>query len=241
MAIVIQGNVGNILLQSLSAVDYALIAPYLERVPLQFNDVVGRANAAVETICFPESGVVSFSDLLADGEQIGIGIIGCEGAVGWPVLLGCEIATHEATVAVGGAALRIANAPLQEACRGSPTLNALLLRFVQSFIVQLGRTIVSNLVDPVERRLARWLLMNHDRLGGDEIDLTHQQIGVMLGVRRASVTDSLHLLEGEGLIRARRGHIAIRDRARLRQRAGESYGFAEAEYSRLIAPFGRDG
>jgi CRP-like cAMP-binding protein len=114
----------------------------------------------------------------------------------------------------------------------------LLLRFVQAFTIQLGRTIVSNLIDPIEQRLSRWLLMNHDRLGIENIALTHQQLGVMLGVRRASVTDTLHMLEGEHVIRSRRGSITVRDRARLRRIAGESYGFAEAEYSRLIAPFG---
>ena len=136
--------------------------------------------------------------------------------------------------------MRISSAALLEACDKSATLRALLLRFVQAFTIQLGRTIVSNLVDPVERRLSRWLLMNHDRLNGDDIELTHQQIGVMIGVRRASVTDALHLLEGDGVIRGRRGCVTVRDRARLREIAGENYGFAEAEYRRLIGPFGKD-
>jgi CRP-like cAMP-binding protein len=114
------------------------------------------------------------------------------------------------------------------------------MRFIQSFIVQLGRTVVSNLSDPIDRRLCRWLLMNHDRLEGDTIELTHRQIGVMLGVRRASVTDALHVLEGERLIRAERRMIVVHDRARLRECAGESYGVAEAAYRRLIGPFGKD-
>ena len=146
------------------------------------------------------------------------------------------------TVAVGhGTALRIAKAPLLEACSRSPSLNALLLRFVNTFIIQLGRTTVSNLFDRVEQRLSRWLLMNQDRLGGDTIELTHKQLGDMLGVRRPSVTDALHLLEGQRLIRATRGSIVILDRDGLRRVVGDSYGFAEAEYARLIGPCRNDG
>ena len=242
MTIVPQNSSGNLLLRSLDPADYALLEPNFERDPLEFGEVVAKANTAIERVCFPEGGVVSFSDVMADGSGIGIAIIGREGVTGWPVLLGCAVSPHEATVAVGGGTvLRIANDALIEACRRSPSLHRRLLCFVQAFTIQLGRTIVSNLIDPVEPRLARWLLMNHDRLSGDEIELTHQQLGVMLGVRRASVTDALHLLEGDGLIRARRGCITVRDRAGLRRIAGQAYGFAEAEYSRLIAPFGKDG
>ena len=241
MNIVPKAGSGNLLLRSLSADDYALLEPHFTRVRLNIGDVVAQAHATIETVCFPEDGIVSFSDMLSDGSGIGIGIVGCEGLSGWPVLLGCETSPHEATVAVGGGtALCIANGALLDACARSPSLNRTLLCFVQTFSIQLGRTIVSNLVDPVERRLARWLLMNHDRLSGDNIELTHKQLGVMLGVRRASVTDALHLLEGEGLIRARRGCVTVRDRARLRRVAGEGYGFAEAQYKRLIAPFGKE-
>jgi CRP-like cAMP-binding protein len=115
----------------------------------------------------------------------------------------------------------------------------MLLRFVHVFMRQMGRTIVSNANDPVERRLARWLLMNSDRLETSEIALTHKQIGIMLAVRRATVTDALHLLEGAGLIRSRRGCVEIKDRAALERLTGDSYGPAEAEYSRLITAFPR--
>lgn len=237
-----QAGVGNLLLRSLRADDYALLEPHLKRVPLETGQVVAEANSPIEAVCFPEGGVVSFADVLSDGGRIGIGIIGSEGVTGWPALLGSRTSAHEASVAVGGStAICIDQAPLLEACGRSPPLNLLLLRFVQAFTIQLGRTIVSNLMDSVERRLARWLLMNHDRLGDHDIALTHRQIGVMLGVRRASVTDALHLLEGEGLIRSRRGSVTILDRERLRLTAGQAYGFAETEYARLIAPFGSSG
>ena len=226
----------------MSSDDFAALEPHLERVPMREGHVILAAHEPIEEACFPEGGVASFHDVLGDGSRIGIGIIGCEGLTGWPVLMGCPLSPHEATVAIGdGTALRIAAERMREACAARPTLNGLLLRFVQTFLSQMGRTIVSNLCDSVEQRLARWLLMNQDRLQGDEIELTHKQIGVMLGVRRASVTDALHLLEGEHLIAATRGKITIRNRGGLKALAGESYGAAEAEYCRLIDRFPSSG
>jgi CRP-like cAMP-binding protein len=218
--------------------DFALIAPRLKRVDLEVGQVLSRPGEPFETICFPEAGVVTFSDRLADGRRIGIGHLGYDGFAGWPALMGCPSSPHEARVtAEGGRALRISVADLRSACAQSEPLRDLLLCFVQIFLVQLGRTIVSSLTQPVETMLCRWTLMAQDRIGGDEIRVTHDEIAVMLGIRRASVTDALHMLEGERLIRSSRGLVVVRDRDGLRRHAGETYGFYEAEYTRLIAPF----
>lgn len=228
----------NVLLSSLSSHDAARLAPFLNRRPLLRDQVVLEVDAPIKTICFPESGIVSFHEVLSDGSRVGIGIIGFDGMVGWSALLGCERSPHEASIAIGGGkALSIGRTELERACAESPTLNKFLLGYVQCFIGQMGRTITSNLRDPLDRRLARWLLMNHDRLAGDRIPLTHDQLGVMLGVRRASVTDTLHVLEGAALIRLTRGVIEITNRAGLQAYAGEAYGFAEAEYASRIASF----
>jgi CRP-like cAMP-binding protein len=230
----------NLLLASLSPADFAVLEPRLDRVPLRTDEVMLKPNCAIERIYFPESGVVSFHEILQDGSRVGVAIIGFEGFTGWPALLGIDQSAHEASVAIGGGSARsISPADLLHACSERQAINMLLLRYIHCFISQMGRTIMSNLNDPVGKRLARWLLMNHDRLEGDRIDLTHQQLGIMLGVRRATVTDTLHLLEGEGLIRSRRNLIEVRDRAQLLAFAGESYGAAETEYARFIAPFSK--
>lgn len=230
----------NLLLRSMGERDFATLAPRLDRMVLGEGDVIANSGGKIDTICFPESGVASYSEIHDDGAKTGIGMVGYEGLVEWHALLGSAASPHEVTIAVGPAiAYRIAAGDLIDASRASVPLHDLLMRFVQSFVVQLGRTAVSNLCDPIDRRLCRWLLMNHDRLDGDAIELTHRQIGVMLGVRRASVTDALHVLEGDRLIRAERGRIVVLDRARLRKCAGESYGAAEAAYARLLAPFGK--
>lgn len=240
-ATAVKDRTGNMLLNRLGAADFALLEPHLQRVPMQEGEVILSPHAPIGVVCFPEGGVTSYHDVLSDGRRIGVGILGYEGVTGWQVLLGSDWSMHEAVVAIPGrTALRLCPQRLREAARQSVTLNELLLRFVHAFISQMGRTIVSNAADPVERRLSRWLLMNHDRLPDDEIRLTHSQIGLMLAVRRATVTDMLHLLEGEGYIRAKRERITIRSREGLRRLAGEAYGEAEAEYGRLIAPFGKD-
>ena len=131
-------------------------------------------------------------------------------------------------------ALRVDAGRVAELVASSPGARDLLLRFAGVFMAQMGRTIVSNLIHSVDRRAARWLLLYRDRLDSDDITLTHEELGAMLGVHRPRITDALHLLEGEGLIKGHRGRVVIRDRARLQQWASEAYGYAEAEYDRLI-------
>lgn len=220
--------------------DFSLLVPHFRRVSLNTSEVLATPGDPIQVVCFPEVGIVTLSDLGGHGGRIGIGHTGYEGFVGWQVLLGCDRSSHEARItAEGGVGLHISPEALREVCRASEPLRGLLLRFVHAFVIQMGRTVVSSLTQPVDVRLARWTLMAHDRVEGDEIKVTHEEVAVMLAVRRASVTDALHILEGQNLIRATRGRVLVRDRAGLRRIAGDTYGFFEAEYSRLIAPFPR--
>ena len=230
----------NILIKSLPPEDYAALEPHLHRVRLNEGEELVRFGEPIESVCFPESAVVSVSHVYPGGETVETGVLGICGMVGWPALLGACESPHQAVVQVGGgSALRIDTGIFLEAFATRPGLASFCLRFVLAFSLQLACAAASNLRDPTERRLARWLLMCHDRLEGDEIALTHHFIGEMLGVRRASVTDALHILEGEGAIRSHRGLIIVRDRARLEAMAGASYGFPEARYRELIGPFGK--
>jgi CRP-like cAMP-binding protein len=235
-----QNTSRNLILRSLSGEDFAILAARLNQVTLEVGEVLASPGQDIGTIHFPENGIVTYSDFAGNGERVGIAHTGYEGFAGWPVLLGCPQSAHEARVTNdGGAAWQIGSEDLIDLCRSSETLHNHLLRFVRAVIVQFGRTIVSSLTQPVETRLARWTLMAHDRVVADEVRVTHDEIAVMLAVRRATVTDALHILEGEGLIRSLRGRVVIRDRPGLKRLAGEAYGFYEAEYSRLIAPFPR--
>jgi CRP-like cAMP-binding protein len=235
-----QDSCRNLLLRSLQADDFELLKPDLDRVALELDDVLNLAGDPIEAVYFPEAGILTFSDEPRPGFRVGIGSIGYDGMAGWPLLLGSKTSAHEVRVtANGGTGLRIGPDELLRACSRSEALRNLLLSFVQAFFVQLGQTVASSLTQSVETRLSRWALMAHDRVEGDEIKITHENVALMLAVRRATVTDAIHILEGERLIKARRGQVTILDRSGLLRRAGDTYGGYETEYSRLITKFPR--
>ncbi len=195
------------------------------------GQIVSRAGDPLGTVLFPTSLVVSFgSDLGGDG------LIGSEGLVGWSAMTGCAL-SFDSTLAVldGGRALCVPATDLRASCLRDPRFLRVLLRFAQTVAVQMSTTISSLRSDDVEARLARWLVMLHDRRPGDELSMTHERLAELMGVRRASVTDTLHKLEGEHLVRGTRGNIHVRDRAGLERAAGPNYGGAEQVYEELIS------
>lgn len=232
-----QSTCGNLLLQRMEPSDFALLSPFLRRVPINVMSKLAHAGKAIETVCFLEGGVAGFLDVLQDGRQFAVGLVGREGFVGWPLVMGDERWPYDVVVrGTNTTGMCVAADDFMHAVGQSATLQRLILRFASTFVAQMGRTIVSNLIHSIDRRAARWILLYHDRLDGDEIALTHEELSAMLGVRRASITDALHFLEGERAIKGMRGRVMVRDRAILETIAGESYGFAESEYHRLIAP-----
>ncbi|MBC8037408.1 MAG: winged helix-turn-helix domain-containing protein, partial [Rhizobiales bacterium] len=114
--------------------------------------------------------------------------------------------------------------------------NTLLLRFIHNFTVQTAHSALANGHHTIEERLARWLLMCHDRVGANEFEMTHQFLAIMLAVRRSGVTEALNILEGKSIIQSTRGRIEILSRSRLERAAGGSYGVPEEDYERLISP-----
>ncbi len=150
-------------------------------------------------------------------------------------LLGDDRWPHDVVMrAERGEALRMPADALLDAVEESGSLRRTLLRFANVFMIQMGRTIVSSLAHPIERRMARWILLYHDRVAADEICMTHEEFRLMLGVRRSSVTEALHRLEEEQAVRSVRGKVIVRDRAKLLELAGDTYGRSEREYQRLI-------
>ena len=226
----------NLLLQSLRPFDLRLIEPHLQQTRFGAGEVLLSPRMKVAAVIFPETLFVSFRD----HQRVEVGLVGREGMLGWPLLLGSDHSQLTGIVNLeGGTALTLSADRLFEACRVSVSLNQALLRFVDNFMAQMACTIGSNAAHPVERRVARWLLMLHDRSAGNSLALTHDHLGGALHVRRATITDCLHILEGDGLLRCRRGHILIEDRAGLEQVAGAVYGTVEAQYASAIGPFGK--
>lgn len=230
----------NILLSQLVRSDLRLIDHRLERVTLDRDTTLFNTDDEVETVYFPETVLVSLEKGCGTDDRIETGLIGSEGVVGWSALIGCGRSSHRAIVQMrAGTALRISTRDLLVACASSATLFSAVVRFADIIIVQMAHAICSHLRDTVERRVSRWLLMRHDRVTGDELVAKHDEIGANLGVRRASVTDCLHILEGDHLIRCYRGRIIIRDREQLIALAADSYGAAEDRYRAVIGPFGK--
>lgn len=229
-----QSDVRNHVLAGLSPEDYGWLHPRLEPVNLPLRTYLIEPNKPIEHIYFLEQGIASVVALTPQQRRIEVGLIGREGLSGTPVLLGTDRTPHECFIQTSGDALRIAAGEIWAAVKERPALHLRLLRFVQAFTVQVAQTALSNGSYTLEERLARWLLMCHDRVDGDVLTTTHEFLSIMLGVRRPGVTEALHILEGARVIKAERGSVTVLDRAKLEAVAGESYGVAEAEYARLL-------
>jgi CRP-like cAMP-binding protein len=218
----------NGLLAAMSSADLALLKPKLEPLTLNLRQVLEPANKPVQYNYFLASGLASVIAIGKNGDRLEVGIIGREGMTGIPVVLGNDRSPNETFIQVAGAGARIAADDLRQAMRKSASLSRVLLNFVNAFLIQTSHTALSNGTASVEERLARWLLMAQDRLGGSEVPLTHEFLSLMLGVRRAGVTQTLNRLHRKGLIRLLRGRIEIVDRDGLINSANGTYGIPEA-------------
>lgn len=233
MALFRSSIVRNRLLSALAPDDYALVEPKLERVDLEPSAVLIEANRPIRYVIFPESGIVSTIANTDEG-KIEVGLIGREGMVGVPVILGVDQVPHLSMVQGPGEGLRISTPDLRAAIEARPSVFRPLGLFVHSLMVQMCQTAYANVTFNIEARLARWILMTQDRTGGDEFLLTHEFLSTMLGVRRPGVTTATHALEGMGSIRNRRGRIEVLDREKLLELAGDAYKVAEDEYERVL-------
>jgi CRP-like cAMP-binding protein len=218
----------NGLLAAMSSDDLALLEPKLEQLTLKTRLVLEQANKPVKYNYFLTSGLGSVIAIGKDGVRLEVGIVGREGMTGLPVVLGNDRSPNETFIQVEGTGSRIAADDLRQAMRKSASLTRVLLNFVNAFLIQTSHTALSNGTATLEERLARWLLMAQDRLGGNEVPLTHEFLSLMLGVRRAGVTISLNQLHRKGVIRLSRGRIEIVDREGLINSANGAYGIPEA-------------
>lgn len=230
----LQSSIGNVLLHQMAADDYTLIAGHLKRIDFPVRFQLHHAGRRIEHVYFPEDGIVSIVAVTLDGKSCEVGLFGREGMSETAIVLGTDHSPHEAYVQTAGtSALRLPTDVLKAAFDRSTTLHRYLLRYVQAMMIQLSSSIAAA-NETIEQRLARWLLMCHDRTDGNEVHLTHEFIGMMLNVRRAGVSEAMAALAATGLITGKRGIIDIVDRAGLEGFASFGYGLAEAEYERLI-------
>ena len=197
---------------------------------------LATADQTITHVYFPEHGIASLTARTLTGSRSEVAMFGRDGMSGIAVVLGADRSPFDCVMQVAGHGRRIAVGALRAAMADSTTLQATLLRYVSVAFVQSGFTAVANATFMLEPRLARWLLMSHDRVDGNEIELTHERLARMLAVRRSSVTIALQELEGRRLIRANRGSIVMLNRPGVIDAAKGSYGRPEVEYEGLIGP-----
>ncbi|HEY3641248.1 MAG TPA: Crp/Fnr family transcriptional regulator [Xanthobacteraceae bacterium] len=226
----------NRLLELLPANDFDRLRAYLEPVPLDYKFELYRAGKPIAFVYFPVTGVASIVTTMMDGSAAEVGTVGNEGMVGLPIILGDTVAPNDAYVQVPGTALRMPASALREALNGSSTMATVILHYVHALFNQIAQTAACNCFHTVEQRCCRWLLMTHDRVQSNQFSLTQEFLGMMLGVRRTSITLAANQLKRQDLIKYSRGHVTVTDRAALEQQSCECYAVSKREFDRLLGP-----
>jgi CRP-like cAMP-binding protein len=224
----------NRLLAALSPTEFRRLRPALEPVPLTFKQLLYPPGGPIDFIYFPHSGVASVVADLSGRRTIEVGICGREGAVGAGAILGDPTSPFRVQVQVAGDAMRIDMDAFRTAVRAGGTLHRLLARYHAAYLTLTAQSAACNGMHRIDQRCCRWLLMTHDRMGPESFELTHEFLGTMLGVRRASVSEVLNPLQADGLIGYRRGRVTVIDRPGLERAACECYGFVRAQFDRLL-------
>jgi CRP-like cAMP-binding protein len=224
----VDGNVGgqpirNKILRELPEAECSGVFSKLEFVSLPVRTVLNESGEAIKFGYFMNEGLASVLSVLADGKTVEVGLFGREGFVGLPLTAGFASSPTRGIVQVGGSGFRVSAKALVDALRQCPMLANRLHRFEQEMGLQSARGAACNRVHDVDERLARWLLMSQDRLGGDMIALTQEFLAHVLGTRRASVTVAAGMLQKAGLIKYTRGAVKVESRAGLEDAACECY------------------
>lgn len=225
---------GNRLLAALPPEELDRLERRAEQRELTQRQCLLTSGTRIEHVYFPQRGMVSLVTPLRDGAMVELALVGREGFVGMPVVLGIRTTSVEAIVQSPGRALRLRAGVLREELDRSPVLFALLQRYVLALHRQVSQAAACNGRHTAQERLARWLLSARDRVESDELPLSHEFLAEMLGMRRASVTVAAGALKSAGLIRNIPGCITILDAGGLEAAACECYRAVREEYDRLL-------
>lgn len=206
-------------------------------VNLALGDIMVSAGAPIERVFFLSSGIASVVVVSRSGRKTEAGVVGKEGFVPAGALVGAKTSLTEIVVQAPGEALCIDIRSFGALLSKYRVFSDILTCALHVSRAQVECTASSNAIQPVTERLARWLLLCHDRVQGNQLQLTHDFLSTMLAVRRASVTEALHVLESHGSIRSERGKITVKNREMLETYARDLYGMPEEESTRVFARF----
>lgn len=224
----------NRLLAMLTDAEYDAISDKLDQVYLPAKSPMIQANQPITVVDFPLYGVASQLATMRDGSSVEVGPVGREGTTGLPLFLGAATIPIDTLMQVPGESMRMSAADFREAVDQMPNLRRALQLYAEATVSSMAWWVACNRVHMIEQRLARWLLMTHDRVLGDDFSITQEFLAKMLGVRRASVSDAASQLQESDYIRYSRGIMKIIDRHGLEDRTCECYWVVAAEWDRLL-------
>ena len=227
-------RIANELLMALSRPDYIRFSHALERVPLRLGDMLYEPDQRQRYAYFPTTSVISLHYVMESGATAETAAVGRDGVLGVALFMGGNMTPSSAVVKIAGDAFRIEAHALKDEFDRGGEMQSLLLRYMQSLIAQTTQTAVCNRHHSVEQQLCRWLLGVLDRTSSGELVVTQEMIAGVLGVRRESVTEAAGVLQRNGLIRTRRGHVTVLSRSGLERSACECYQVVARESLRLL-------
>ena len=229
----------NRILARLSEEDYSRIAPQLELVKTNLKDLLYERGRPISYVYFPCSSAHSNLIMLENGSAVEVGTVGNEGLSGVELLIGASTAIETGICQVAGTSLRMTAHDFKEAVNGRTALRRLAERYFQGYLSTVSQSVACNRMHTIVQRFARWLLIMHDRVRGEEFSLTQEFLATMLGVHRPSVSMVAGEFQKAGLIEYTRGQMKIIDRAALEHMSCECYGAVRTEFERALgAPYG---
>jgi CRP-like cAMP-binding protein len=222
-------NIGSKILLSLPPKESSQVLSKLELVRLKLHQVIHEAGETIKSGYFVNEGMISILAVQPDGKSVEVGLIGNEGFVGLPLLVGYRSSPTRLITQGDGSAYRCDAEVLRQLVRECPELEQQLHRFGQRLAMQTTQIAACNRLHDVEERLARWILMTDDRILTNSLPLTQEFLGQMLGTRRSSVTVSAGILQKAGLISYTRGSVTVLDRQKLEEAACDCYGIVQRQ------------
>jgi len=233
-AVLPEAAMQNRLLAALPKKDYRRLKANVENVSLSLNQTLYESDQLISYVYFPNDCMISLISTSGEESMIEIGMIGNEGIVGAAAFLGGMRTNNRAIVQIAGSAARMSAEKLKEEFARSGALQSILLRYTQALMTQISQTAVCNRIHSLEARLARWLLMTHDRAQSNEFPLTQEFIAYMLGARRPSISDTASRFQNKGFISYVRGKVHVLDRPGIESVACPCYRIVKEEFNRLL-------
>ena len=216
-------QVGNQLLATARETEFNLLRPYLEQVDLPQRQILHEASQKIEYVYFPNAGMASLVILTSDGRSVEVSIVGREGLVGAPLVVGVLRGPYRAIMQITGYGVRIKGEVFSDLLSSTPELRGVLNKYVLMQGLQIAQIAACNRLHEIDQRLARWLLMCHDRIDSEILPVTHEFLAQMLGTGRPSVSLAAGMLQKSGIIDNLRGVVKVLNRRKLEDAACECY------------------